>query len=201
MSMTIQEQTSAEEAALMAALAEQQESALEKVQSRYRRMLKSVVMQIVRNDAEADDVLQEVFVQIWKRAKRYSANKGKLTGWLSTVARRRAIDYVRHNSAYRRATDRYEDYCREQGPDVASIDATDTVVDRHELSEMLEGYLEKLPDEQEKVVRMAYYDQRSQREISRLTDTPLGTVKTRLELGIHKLAKHAKQAHRQFRPA
>lgn len=201
MSMTITtEQRGVEDAALMAALAERKETALERIQGRYRRMLKSVIMQVVHNESEADDVLQEVLLQVWRRAKLYSPGKGKLGGWLSTMARRRAIDYVRHHSAYRRATDRFEESCRQGEGQPPCIEPTDSVVARHELGELLDGYLENLPAEQERVVRMAYYDQRSQREISRMTGTPLGTVKTRLELGIQKLAIQARRARLQPRP-
>ncbi len=68
-------------------------------------------MQVLHDETEADDVLQEVLLQVWNRAESYSARKGKLISWLCTLARRRAIDRLRQHSAYQRATDRYEVSC------------------------------------------------------------------------------------------
>jgi len=189
MNITLNEQMQ-EDAELMEGLANRQERAFEKLYRRYRTLMKSAVLQIVHNDAEADDIMQEVLLQVWKRARGYSAKKGKLSGWLSTVARRRAIDYVRHNSAYRRATDRFEESCKESESDVHEMSAHHEV-ERHELRRLLRTSLEALPEKQREVVTLAYYQHHSQREIARITNTPLGTVKTRIELGLRKLHSRA----------
>ena len=85
--------------------------ALDRLHKRYRVVLKSIIMQVLHDETEADDVLQEVFLQVWDRASSYSSRKGRLMSWLCTLARRRAIDRLRQQSAYRRATDRYEISC------------------------------------------------------------------------------------------
>jgi RNA polymerase sigma-70 factor (ECF subfamily) len=77
-----------------------------------RALVKSLIMQILHNNAEADDALQDVLLQVWDRASRYSSEKGTLMTWLCTLARRRAIDRLRQHIAYLRATDRYEVSCR-----------------------------------------------------------------------------------------
>ena len=81
---------------------------LEELYRRYAALLKSVIMQVLHDEAEASEILQDVFCQVWERANHYSASKGKLARWLCTLARRRAIDRLRQQSAYRCATKRYE---------------------------------------------------------------------------------------------
>lgn len=178
----------AEDQEIMSGLLRRDQDALSQLHQRYRAILRSIIMQVLHDDAEADDVLQEVFLQVWDRADSYSAGKGRLVSWLCTLARRRAIDRLRQHSAYRRATDRYEVSCNH---DDKSFDETHTVESEAclgDLRELLEQHMKTLPPNQEQVVRMAFFENRSQREISVLTKTPLGTVKTRIELGIRKLS-------------
>jgi RNA polymerase sigma-70 factor (ECF subfamily) len=173
---------------IMNGLLRREPEALDQLHQRYRAILKSIIMQVLHDDAEADDVLQEVFLQVWDRAESYSPRKGKLVSWLCTLARRRAIDRLRQHSAYRRATDRYEVSCNHSDK---AIDETHTVerdACRDDLRELLEEQMKTLPPNQERVIRLAFFENRSQREISVLTNTPLGTVKTRIELGIRKLS-------------
>ncbi len=179
--------TSGEDQELMQGLMERVPQALERLHQRYRTVLRSIIMQVLHDEAETEDVLQEVFLQVWDRAHSYSPRKGKLVSWLCTLARRRAIDRLRQHSAYRRATDRYEVSCNH--PDKA-IDDTHVVerdAFRDDIRELLYEQIATLPPKQQQVIRLAYFENRSQREISALTDTPLGTVKTRIELGMKKL--------------
>ncbi|HLB33050.1 MAG: hypothetical protein A3F67_09100 [Verrucomicrobia bacterium RIFCSPHIGHO2_12_FULL_41_10] len=162
--------------------------ALERLHRKYHDLLKSIIMQALHDETEADDVLQEVLLQVWERASTYSAEKGKLVSWLCTLARRRAIDRVRQFSAYHRATDRYEISCNHDRKETEEFCPVDWEVDRDDLRSLLQDHLSELPPSQKEVICMAYFEDRSQREISVLTHTPLGTVKTRLELGIKKLA-------------
>jgi len=161
---------------------------LERLYKRYRAILKSIIMQVLHDEAEADDVLQEVMLQVWNRADSYSAGKGKLVSWLCTLARRRAIDRLRQHTAYQRATDRYEVSCNHADKEVSQIHPVEHEAYKDELRELLDRHLGALPPNQQKVIQLAFYENKSQREISALTHTPLGTVKTRIELGIKKLS-------------
>lgn len=172
---------------LMQGLLERDPSALERLHQRYHALLRSVIMQVLYDPVEADDVLQEVFLQIWDRAENYSSEKGKLASWLCTLARRRAIDRVRQHTAYRRATDRYEVSCTHTDQEQIATHSVERDVHQNELRGFLQAHLDSLPPSQEQAIRMAFLEDRSQREISVLTKTPLGTVKTRIELGIKKL--------------
>ena len=188
MEMTLANNAIKEDLDLMNGLLHHSPSALEKLYSRYKSILRSIVLQVLHDEAEADDVLQDVFLQVWDRAQSYSAEKGRLVSWLATLARRRAIDRVRQHSAYRRATDRYEAYCmyiqRDGNEDPVGAPAASS----RDLKDLLQHYIETLPLNQRQAIRMAFFERKSQREISALTGTPLGTVKTRIELGIKKLA-------------
>lgn len=162
--------------------------ALDRLYRRYRTVLKSIIMQVLHDETDADDVLQEVFMQVWDRADTYSAKKGKLVSWLCTLARRRAIDRLRQHGAYRRATDRYEVSCNHADKAIEEFHTVERDASLDDLRDLLKKHLDDLPPSQEQVIRMAFFENRSQREISTMTKTPLGTVKTRIELGIKKLS-------------
>ena len=104
MEMTLDNDTWLEDQRLMDGVLRRLPDALERLHKRYRVVLKSIIMQVLHDETESDDVLQEVFLQVWDRAHSYSSRKGKLMSWLCTLARRRAIDRLRQQSAYRRAT-------------------------------------------------------------------------------------------------
>ena len=98
--------SAASDEALMKAITRRKQSALEELYGRYGKTLKAVITHVVHEEAEADDVLQEIFLQIWREASNYSPHAGKPLGWVVTLARRRAIDRLRRRQAYCRAKDR-----------------------------------------------------------------------------------------------
>lgn len=172
--------------ALMQAITEHEQLALSELAGRYGKMLKAVVTHVVHEEAEADDVLQEIFLQIWKEAGNYSPRAGKPLGWVVTLARRRAIDRLRRRQAYGRAKDRFEEHI-EQQPDTRGRNGIDAELVRSDLSRFLHRQMESLPQHQREAIELSYFKGLSQREIASCTNTPLGTVKTRLELGLRKL--------------
>src|SRR5437763_10069178 len=94
---------------LMSAITHRHQPALNELHRRYGTRLKSVIGNVVHEEADADDVLQEIMIQIWKEADHYSPKAGKPLGWVVTLARRRAIDRVRRRQAYCRAKDRFSE--------------------------------------------------------------------------------------------
>src|SRR5207244_13434553 len=82
--------------------------ALTELYGRHSKRLRATIDGVVHQEAEADDVLQEIFLQVWEEAGRYSSKAGKPLGWMVTIARRRAIDRLRRRQAYSRARERYE---------------------------------------------------------------------------------------------
>jgi RNA polymerase sigma-70 factor (ECF subfamily) len=177
---------------LLKKISQHSQPALNELYGRYGQTLKAVIDSVVHEEAEADDVLQEIFLQIWKEATHYSPTAGKPLGWVVTIARRRAIDRLRRRQAYCRARDRYSDQLdQQQQPKMRRRGLNDEFA----LADM-RGFLKKrmrnLPRFQREALDLSFFKGLSHREIACATGTPLGTVKTRLELGLQKLTQTIK---------
>jgi RNA polymerase sigma-70 factor, ECF subfamily len=172
---------------LMARIQQRDEEALTMLYYRYSKLLQSVISRCVYDAHHAEDLLQEVFVEIWDRAGHYSEEKGRALGWLITLARRRALDRIRRFQAYFRAEQRLRAE-EENGPMTDHACDGDADVEQRDLGARLERALAQLPEAQAEAVRLAYQQGLSQREIVARTGIPLGTIKTRIELGLRKLA-------------
>lgn len=173
---------------LMQEITQRRQHALKELYSRYSRSLRALIGSVVHEESEADDVLQESFLQIWREAHHYSPKAGKPLGWVITIARRRAIDRVRRRDSYRRAKQRFEDEIKPQAQTVRAGGSTSEVT-QSDLRRFLGRQLKALPKVQREAVELAYFSGMSQREIAAITNTPLGTVKTRLQLGLRKLTQ------------
>jgi len=172
---------------LLKRISRHQQSALREFYGRHNAMLRNVVESFVHEGAETDDVLQEVFLQIWKEANHYSPKVGKPLGWVVTIARRRAIDRLRRRQAYSRARERYGDQLKFQ-PQQPRREAEKSFVNQ-DLRRFLQTRMNALPSFQRQAIDLAFFKGLSHREISNVTRAPLGTVKTRLELGLQKLTQ------------
>lgn len=161
---------------------------LEQLYRRHQSLLRSVVMRVLRVDWLVDDVLQDVFVQVWLHGDSYSAEKGQVLGWLITLARRRAVDRLRRQYAYQKATDRYEAEQGQQADEVEDHCEVYQDVCSHDLRSLMYSLINQLPPAQQEVIMMAYFKDLSQRQIAGELGLPLGTVKTRIELGMRKLS-------------
>lgn len=139
--------------------------------------------------AAADDICQEAFVNAWRSAERYDARLGSARSWLLTIVHHRAIDHIRRATRLR---DRTVD---DDGAAARVRAADDTVgaalagIERHETAELLGT----LPDEQRQVVTLAFYSGYSHSEIAELTDTPLGTIKSRMRRALGTLREHLEE--------
>jgi RNA polymerase sigma-70 factor (ECF subfamily) len=173
---------------LMQEITQRRQQALKELYSRYSRSLRALIGSVVHEESEADDVLQESFLQIWREAHHYSPKAGKPLGWVITIARRRAIDRVRRRDSYRRAKQRFENEIKPQAQSTRT-GKTDAEVTQSDLRTFLGKQLKTLPPVQREAVELAYFSGLSQREIAATTNTPLGTVKTRLQLGLRKLTQ------------
>ncbi|MEP6809566.1 MAG: sigma-70 family RNA polymerase sigma factor [Chthoniobacterales bacterium] len=172
---------------LMQSIAEREPTGISSLYQRHAKTLKRVIYQVLQDEAEAEDVLQESVLQIWREATSYSAALGKPLAWLVTIARRRAIDRVRRRAAYARAKDRFETYVEtEPRAWLQSSTSEDNV--GPDIRNFLEGEISRLPDSQQEALRLSFFGGMTHREIAARTKTPLGTVKTRLELGLRKLS-------------
>jgi RNA polymerase sigma-70 factor (ECF subfamily) len=172
--------------ALMQAIQAEDPDALALLYDRYNGILKALILRVVHNEAEADDLLQEIFMEIWNQAKNFSAQKGKPLGWMVTLARRRAIDGLRKKQAYARAEERLQNET-EQQPDAWVHNATEEAIVLGDTRVLMRKVIAGLPPAQQQAIDLAFFQGMSQREIAAKTNTPLGTVKTRLELGLKKI--------------
>src|SRR5213595_3464525 len=160
--------------------------ALSQLYDRYSGIMKALILRIIHNETEADDLLQEVFMEIWNQAKNFSAEKGKPLGWMVTLTRRRAIDGLRKKQAYARAEERLKNET-EQQPDAWVNNATEEEIVLSDTRALIRKVIAGLPPPQQQAIDLAFFQGMSQREIAAKTNTPLGTVKTRLELGLKKI--------------
>ena len=167
---------------LMAQIKARDESALAELYRRHVPMLRSVIARVINNENDIDDLIQEIFVELWNRADYYSEEKGKALGWIVTLSRRRAIDRLRKKQAYHRAEERLQ---REPVSWVHT--STHDDVGTNELTVIFKRLFAQLPDAQREALQLAYYSGMSQREIAAKTGIPLGTIKTRLELALRKV--------------
>src|SRR5215813_3397586 len=171
--------------ALMKAVSHRRHDALAELFDRHGKRLRATIDGVVHEGAEADDVLQDILIQIWEEAGRYSPKAGKPLGWMVTIARRRAIDRLRRRQAYCRARERYEKRVVQESQ-APRRDAAEALV-LNDLRQFLKKSIRALPRLQREAVELAFFKGLSHREIAAETQAPLGTVKTRLELGLQKL--------------
>jgi RNA polymerase sigma-70 factor (ECF subfamily) len=186
-----------QDADLICAIAARDPDALAALYDRYSGILKALVIRVVHDEAESDDLLQEIFMQIWRQAKNYSQKKGQALGWIVTLTRRRAIDRLRKRQAYHRVTERLELETGRQ-PDSWVNNRIDNDILREDLRQFLSRRIEALPSLQREAIDLAFFKGMSQREIAIYTGTPLGTIKTRLELGLKKLTVALKDYAGEF---
>jgi RNA polymerase sigma-70 factor (ECF subfamily) len=164
------------------------ERALETLIKRFRPLVWNIVARQLHNDHDIADVVEEVFLGIWNQTVNFDPSKGKALGWIIIMARRRAIDRVRRCQAYDRARLRFS-FSRETMYSHFAGENVEKAAMESETAAMFQELLSSLPKAQSAVVRMAYYRGLSHREMARETGIPLGTIKTRLELGVKKLRK------------
>ena len=162
-------------------------TALAALYDRYCGVLKALIMRIVHNEAEADDLLQEIYMELWNHAQNYSEDKGKPLGWMVTLTRRRSIDRLRKRQSYARAEERLQQET-EQQPDAWVHNTVDHDLELSDLRRVLQEIIAGLPPAQQQAIDLAFFKGMSQREIAAHTNIPLGTIKTRLELGLKKLS-------------
>jgi RNA polymerase sigma-70 factor (ECF subfamily) len=153
--------------------------AMAQVFNRYGGMVYSVALRVLKDQGQAEDVMQEVFFQLWKKPESFVVGRGSLAGWLLVLARNRAIDQVRR----RKPTDSPEDVVLAAKGNLASE------TERNLLMEKVRYILKGMPLKQQKTLELAYFDGLSHSEIAERTGDPLGTVKTRIRLALNGLRK------------
>jgi len=171
---------------LLRLIARSQPDALSELYDRYGRLVYSVAYHATADADLADEITQDTFLRVWQRAESFNSRQGRAATWLTSIARHRAIDLFRRlqTSGHGHATS------LEDMPDFELADTAQDVeayLDYTLQQEQIRQALAKLPQEQRRVLAMAYFRGHTQEEIAQALGEPLGTVKTRLRLAMQKL--------------
>ena len=170
---------------LLARITNRERVAFEELYTRYSNILYATAMKFLKEDADAQDVVQDVFIQIWDKAKLYDPAKGKPLTWALTLTRNRSIDRIR---AIQRRSRLRDDFEKETVADEsAGIREALSGVDASERTQILRDAVGRLSPEQRKVIDLAFFGGLTQSEIADRLGEPLGTVKARARRGLMKL--------------
>jgi RNA polymerase sigma-70 factor, ECF subfamily len=170
---------SVDDSALLTRIGQRDENAMEDLFRCYSGAVYSVALRVLHDSGQAEDVLQEVFLQLWRDPTVFVQQRGSLGGWLVVVARNRAIDLFRR----RKPTDSVEDVVLASSVNVAEEAERNTTMQK--VRQVIAG----LPQEQRSTLELAYFEGLSHTEIASRTGDPLGTVKTRIRQALISLRK------------
>jgi RNA polymerase sigma-70 factor (ECF subfamily) len=180
---------------LLQQMAARRPEALAELYERYKRLIYSFVVHILKDEVSAEEVTQDVFLRAWDAAHKFQGGRGKVSSWLLAIAHNRAIDEVRSRRARGAQVTTSFDLATpgdlEQAFHAGGADKEENNPEQAVLHgmqrERVLAALDRLPREQRQVISLAYYGGYTHREIAERLDEPLGTVKTRLRLGLQKL--------------
>jgi RNA polymerase sigma-70 factor (ECF subfamily) len=165
--------------ALVTASRSGDQGAMAALYDRYSSIVYSVALRVLQDTGAAEDVLQDIFMQLWRNPGAFDASRGNMGAWLAVIARHRAIDALRK----RRPENDIEDVVVSVEPDLASE------ADRSRAMDKVRGALQTMPVPQRSALEMAYFEGLTHIEIAAKTGEPLGTIKTRIRTGLLSLRK------------
>lgn len=171
---------------LLARTVAQDVDAFEALYDRHAKTVYSLILRIVHAPEIAEELVQESFWQVWRKAEQYNGG-GAVGAWLCRIGRNKALDHLRRVKA-RPQSDGSEPERLERmaAPESQQVEAQ---VNRLWDRQQLQAALAAIPDEQRRCLEMAYFDGKSQREIAEAMGTPIGTIKTRVRIGLEKLER------------
>jgi len=178
---------------LVQLVAEKDAGALEVLYDRYGKVAYSLARRILTDEVLAQDVVQEVFLSLWRDARRFDAGRGTLATYLLSMTHHRAVDVVRREENLRRRRTSAE--VLEFHPDPAP--GVEAVAEAAERRAEVRAALAQLPPAQREALALAYFGGYTQREVATLVGVPLGTVKTRMAAGMRKLKEALREAGRE----
>jgi RNA polymerase sigma-70 factor (ECF subfamily) len=181
-----------DDTALVALIARHDEAALGTLYDRYSRLAFSLAMRIVGERSLAEEITADAFVSVWRSAGSFAAERGRFVTWLLSVVRHRAIDELR------RLNVRPEGNAVELNEALQSTglpDGLDELMDVRQRQTVVRSALASLPMPQRQALELAYFGGLTQQEIADKTGTPLGTIKTRMRLGLLKMQDELRRFH------
>jgi RNA polymerase sigma-70 factor, ECF subfamily len=168
--------------ALLQQIARGDGEAFRRFYDRYATLVFTFAIRLLGSRSDAEDLLQEVFLQVWRQARSYSPERGSPEAWLITITRSRAIDKLR--SSHRRGM---AIVTPDEPSQVERAASAEHPTRATEVKLTVQGVLAKLPEAQRLVLELAYFDGLTQTEIAARLGEPLGTVKTRIRAGLERL--------------
>ena len=164
----------ADDMRLVARIRAGDQQAMSELYDRYARVVYAVALRVLQDAGAAEDVLQDVFLQLWRNPDAFDASRGSLAAWLAVIARHRSIDRLRK----RRPETNIEDCVIAGGPDLREEAEQKLVIEK------VRGVLAEMNPEQRKLLEMAFFQGLTHTEIAEKTGQPLGTIKTRIRTGL-----------------
>lgn len=160
------------------------EAALDTLYERYAGVVHAIALRIIGQPADAEDVVVDSFWQVWQQSENYDASRGQVRSWIVTIARSRALDRLR---VLRRSPLADAEEVKVAGREVAGDDNPEQAAWLSQKSSIVRAAMASLPREQRQALELAYYLGLSQSEVAERLGEPLGTIKTRIRLGMMKL--------------
>jgi len=158
-----------------------EEGALNEIYDQFSSFVYGLALRVIGDARAAEDVSQDVFVTVWERPGAFDPDRGSLRTWLGTLAHRRAVDHVRREEARRRRA--IKDAARPVStPDVEEMALALVTAER------VRSALDTLPDEQRRAIKLAYFGGKTYRQVAEVLGIPEGTAKSRLRLGLRRIA-------------
>ena len=168
------------DAVLLARVARRDARAFEKLYDRHSRVVYSLLVRMVGERQVADELVQDVFLRLWRRAETFDEARGDLAPWLLTVARNIALDRIRSKAEKQRRSEDGDD----DPPPPLAAPRGEAWVDQQRLAERARELMDELPDSQRKAIELAYFEGMSHTEVASSLDAPLGTVKSWVRKGL-----------------
>ena len=179
--------SAADDVAAVKRAARGDEAALAELYDRHSRFVFSLALRIVRDAGEAEDLTQDVFVQLWRQATRFDVDRGNVLAWLCTMTRTRAIDVLRRRRVRAGTNAPVDEHTAEP---VDAAPRQDVVVEWSQQAAAIRTAVDSLPLLQRLAVELAFYEGLTHTEIASHLEVPLGTVKTRVRQGLLKIREH-----------
>lgn len=170
---------SSQDRELLRGVSHRDEGAMAEIFDRYSRLVYSVALRVLNDPAQAEDVMQDIFVQLWQNPASFESDRGALAAWLAVVARNRSIDQIRR----RKPSDPVEEVVLASSTNLA------LEVEQQTLIERVRQAMAHLPPEQRSSLELAFFSGLTHAEIAAQTGDPLGTVKTRIRTALSSVRK------------
>lgn len=177
------------DATLVARLLQRDVSAFEQLYERHCRLVYGLVLRILNQASTSEEVVQDIFLQLWRNAGQYDSARGPFVPWLLTVARNRALDHLRRKSERQRRLEEQS----EQMPAVFAAPEYEVALDQKRRAERVRALMAELAPQQKRAIELAYFEGMSHSEIASALKEPLGTVKSWIRNGLLRLKEGLQQ--------